>query len=70
MFTKGISRQEAHERVGVLSLETVKTMKLDGVRNDLIERIKKDEFFVNPFRHGLLLGLIMAFTEAYTGLSW
>lgn len=43
---KGVSRQEAHERVRVLSLETVHAMKMEGSKNNLIERIKKDEFFV------------------------
>ncbi|KAG7006462.1 adenylosuccinate lyase [Physcia stellaris] len=42
---KGVSRQEAHERVRVLSLETVHAMKMEGSKNNLIERIKKDEFF-------------------------
>lgn len=43
---KGVSRQDAHERIRVLSRQTVETMKTNGTKNDLIERIKKDEFFV------------------------
>ncbi|KAI4265223.1 MAG: hypothetical protein L6R38_009574, partial [Xanthoria sp. 2 TBL-2021] len=42
---KGISRQDAHERIRVLSRQTVETMKTQGTKNDLIERIKKDNFF-------------------------
>ena len=48
---KGVSRQAAHERIRVLSRETVHVMKMDGSDNDLIERIKKDEFFVSIGRH-------------------
>ena len=46
LVQKKISRQAAHERIRVLSRETVHAMKMDGSDNDLIERIKKDEFFV------------------------
>ncbi|KAL8653645.1 MAG: hypothetical protein Q9226_003769 [Calogaya cf. arnoldii] len=42
---KDVSRQEAHERVRVLSRQTVEEMKTKGTKNDLIERIKGDEFF-------------------------
>ncbi|KAI4219059.1 MAG: hypothetical protein LQ349_008469 [Xanthoria aureola] len=41
----GVSRQEAHERIRVLSRETVETMKTNGTKNDLIARIEKDDFF-------------------------
>ena len=47
LVSKGVSRQEAHERIRVLSRETVHAMKLNGEDNDLIVRIKKDEFFVS-----------------------
>ncbi|KAL9023840.1 MAG: hypothetical protein Q9180_008088, partial [Flavoplaca navasiana] len=43
---KGVSRQEAHEWIRVLSRETVQAMKMEGAKNDLIERIKMDDFFV------------------------
>ena len=47
---KGVSRQEAHERIRVLSLETVREMKTEGANNTLMEKIKGDEFFVSsPF---------------------
>ncbi|KAL8852593.1 MAG: hypothetical protein Q9221_002589 [Calogaya cf. arnoldii] len=42
---KDVSRQEAHERIRVLSRQTVEEMKTKGIKNDLIERIKGDEFF-------------------------
>lgn len=69
LVQRGVSRQEAHERIRVLSRETIHAVKMEGGKNDLIERIKKDEFFVSlHFRPGLLvIGLIMAFTEAYLG---
>lgn len=47
LVNKGVSRQEAHEHLRVLSLKTVHAMKMEGSKNDLIERIKKDEFFVS-----------------------
>ena len=34
-----------NERIRVLSLETVRAMKMEGSTNDTIERIKGDEFF-------------------------
>ena len=53
---RGVSRQEAHERIRILSLETIHTVKMEGGKNNLIERIKKDAFFVSlVFRHGLPL---------------
>lgn len=57
LVNKGVSRQEAHERIRVLSLKTVHAMKMEGRKNDLIERIKKDDFFVSvsSFEHSLLL---------------
>ena len=69
LVQRGVSRQEAHERIRVLSRETIHAVKMEGGKNDLIERIKKDEFFVSlHFRLGLpIIGLIMAFTEAYLG---
>ncbi|MDI1484966.1 MAG: adenylosuccinase ade13 [Ramalina farinacea] len=42
---KGVSRQEAHERIRVLSLETVREMKTEGANNTLMEKIKRDDFF-------------------------
>lgn len=51
----GISRQVAHEHIRVLSREAIDVVKNSG-RNDLIERIKRTEFFVSLFfQHGFLL---------------
>ncbi|KAL8733112.1 MAG: hypothetical protein Q9166_002304 [cf. Caloplaca sp. 2 TL-2023] len=40
----GKSRQDAHERIRVLSRETVEVVRKGG-KNDLVERIRKDVFF-------------------------
>ncbi|THU84424.1 Adenylosuccinate lyase [Dendrothele bispora CBS 962.96] len=42
---KGGDRQEAHEKIRVLSHEAGWQVKMEGGENDLIERIKKDEYF-------------------------
>ncbi|KAL8773314.1 MAG: hypothetical protein Q9209_001708 [Squamulea sp. 1 TL-2023] len=42
---KGVSRQVSHERIRVHSRETVERMRSEGTKNDLIERIRKDDFF-------------------------
>ena len=49
LVQRGVSRQEAHERIRVLSRETIHAVKMEGGKNDLIERIKKDEFFVSLY---------------------
>jgi len=41
----GVSRQDAHEEIRVLSHEASAVVKQQGGRNDLLERIKKNEFF-------------------------
>lgn len=41
----GGSRQEAHERIRVLSHEASGVVKLEGKDNDLMDRIARDEFF-------------------------
>jgi len=45
IVAKGGSRQDAHERIRVLSHEASAVVKLEGKDNDLIGRISKDEFF-------------------------
>ncbi|KAI2472813.1 adenylosuccinate lyase [Annulohypoxylon bovei var. microspora] len=45
IVSKGGSRQEAHEKVRVLSHEASHVVKHEGGNNDLIERMKKDEYF-------------------------
>lgn len=42
---RGGDRQELHEKIREHSMESAKRVKLDGMSNDLIERIKKDELF-------------------------
>lgn len=41
----GVSRQEAHEQIRVLSHQAAAVVKQDGKDNDLIQRIKSTEFF-------------------------
>lgn len=42
---RGGDRQECHEKIRVLSQEAAKVVKEEGGDNDLIERVKKDEYF-------------------------
>ena len=41
----GGNRQELHERIRVLSMEAGKNVKVEGKENNLIELIKKDDYF-------------------------
>lgn len=41
----GVSRQEAHEKIRVLSQEAASVVKNEGKENDLMERIRRDRFF-------------------------
>ncbi|TID16412.1 hypothetical protein E2P81_ATG11840 [Venturia nashicola] len=45
LVAKGESRQEAHEQIRVLSHQAGSNVKNEGKENDLVERIKKTEFF-------------------------
>lgn len=45
LVAKGESRQEAHEQIRVLSHQAGAQVKNEGGTNDLVERIKKTEFF-------------------------
>ncbi|KAJ8652081.1 adenylosuccinate lyase [Lichtheimia ornata] len=45
MVKKGGDRQECHEQIRVLSHEAAHVVKMEGGENDLIERIKKTEYF-------------------------
>lgn len=45
LVEKGISRQEAHEEIRVLSHQAGSVVKNEGRPNDLIERIQKTAFF-------------------------
>lgn len=56
LVSYGVSRQEAHEHIRVLSREAAYVVKMEGGKNDLIERIKRTEFFVSfSSQHGFLL---------------
>ncbi|KAK2608728.1 hypothetical protein QQS21_002717 [Conoideocrella luteorostrata] len=45
LVAKGASRQEAHEEIRVLSVQAASTVKDEGKPNDLIERIRNNEYF-------------------------
>ncbi|RMZ74553.1 adenylosuccinate lyase [Pyrenophora seminiperda CCB06] len=45
LVAKGESRQEAHEQIRVLSHEAGAQVKNEGKANDLVDRIRKTEFF-------------------------
>ena len=45
LVAKGVSRQEAHEKVRVHSHAAGRVVKREGKDNDLIERIKGDPYF-------------------------
>lgn len=48
LISHGISRQEAHEQIRILSRDAASNVRIGG-NNDLIERIKRTEFFVSLF---------------------
>lgn len=41
----GVSRQDAHEEIRVLSHQASDVVKQQGGHNDLLERVKRTEFF-------------------------
>lgn len=45
MVDKGVSRQETHEQIRVLSHQAGAVVKQEGKPNDLLERIKTNDFF-------------------------
>src|SRR5271169_1909129 len=45
LVSLGKSRQVAHEEIRILSRQASDVVKQQGMKNDLIERIKKAEFF-------------------------
>jgi len=45
MVKKGGDRQEAHEKIRVLSHEAAYKVKQLGLENDLLERVKRDSYF-------------------------
>ncbi len=45
LVAKGVSRQDAHEHIRVLSHQAGSQVKNEGLGNDLVERIRGDAFF-------------------------
>lgn len=45
LVKKGVSRQDAHEEIRVLSHQASAAVKMEGKHNDLIERIRVTAFF-------------------------
>ena len=45
LVARGVSRQDAHERIRVLSHQAAEQVKKHGRDNDLIARIEADDFF-------------------------
>jgi adenylosuccinate lyase len=45
MVKQGASRQECHEKIRVLSVAAARVVKEEGEENDLLERIRRDEYF-------------------------
>jgi adenylosuccinate lyase len=45
MVKGGASRQECHEKIRVLSVAAAKVVKAEGGENDLLDRIRADEYF-------------------------
>lgn len=45
LTAKGVSRQEAHEQIRVLSHQTSLVVKVEGGQNDLLDRIRRTSFF-------------------------
>jgi adenylosuccinate lyase len=74
LVAKGVSRQEAHGQIRVLSHQAARVVKLEGKPNDLINRIKADEF-VKPIwadldsmlKPELYIGRSVEIVERYCG---
>jgi len=45
MVKSGASRQDCHEKIRVLSVAAAKVVKEEGGENDLLDRIRGDEYF-------------------------
>ncbi|KAH6881512.1 L-Aspartase-like protein [Alternaria rosae] len=65
LVAKGESRQEAHEQIRVLSHQAGAQVKNEGKSNDLVDRIRKTEFFKPIW--GELDGMLDS--KLYTGRS-
>ncbi|KAH7328618.1 adenylosuccinate lyase [Stachybotrys elegans] len=74
LTAKGVSRQEAHEQIRVLSHQAAGVVKLEGKPNDLITRIRATEFFQpiwadldNMLKPELYIGRSVEIVERYCG---
>ncbi|KAF4125824.1 adenylosuccinate lyase [Geosmithia morbida] len=65
LCAKGVSRQEAHEQIRVLSHEAGAVVKQEGKPNPLVDKIRANDFFKPIW--GELDGMLKA--ELYTGRS-
>lgn len=65
LVAQGVSRQEAHEQIRVLSHEAGAVVKNEGKSNDLVDRIRGNDFFKPIW--GELDGMLDA--KLYTGRS-
>jgi adenylosuccinate lyase len=45
MVSAGGNRQECHEKIRTLSQKAAERVKMDGLDNDLVERVKNDPYF-------------------------
>lgn len=45
MVAAGGNRQECHEKIRTLSQKAAERVKMDGLDNDLVERVKTDPYF-------------------------
>jgi len=45
MVKSGASRQECHEKIRVLSVAAARVVKEEGGDNDLLDRIRADDYF-------------------------
>ncbi|KAL5611513.1 hypothetical protein BROUX41_000893 [Berkeleyomyces rouxiae] len=74
MVQLGISRQDAHEEVRVLSHQAAKVVKQEGKKNDLVDRMKANPFFA-PIKDEidsmmdpkLFIGRSAGMTERFAG---
>jgi adenylosuccinate lyase len=74
LCAKGVSRQEAHEQIRVLSQEAGSVVKNEGKANDLVSRIRATEFFQpiwgdidDMLRPELYIGRSVDIVERYCG---
>ncbi|KAH6605506.1 hypothetical protein Trco_004659 [Trichoderma cornu-damae] len=76
LAAKGVSRQEAHEQIRVLSHQAGYVVKHEGKPNDLVSRIKSAEFFRpvwdeldDMLRAELYIGRSVEIVERFCGIA-